>query len=43
MSLLGGGRVEGLGEASPALFENQKKCPDFEKKEPDYIHLWVKL
>ena len=31
----GKGRVEGgwvRGEASPALFENRKKCPDFEKK-----------
>ena len=29
----GGGRVVvSGGEASPALFENRKKCPDFEKK-----------
>ena len=24
------------GEASPALCENRKKCPDFRKKGPDY-------
>ena len=24
------------GEASPALVENRKKCPDFRKKGPDY-------
>ena len=27
----------------PALFENRKKCPDFGKKDPDYVHPWVKL
>ena len=31
------------GEASPALFENQKKGPDLEKKGPDGVHLWVKF
>ena len=30
-------------EASPALFENRKKCPDFWKKSPDFVHLWVKF
>ena len=34
---------EGRGEASPALFENQKKCSDFGKKDtPDCVLLWVK-
>ena len=31
------------GEASTALFENQKKCPDFGKKGPDCINHWVKF
>ena len=31
------------GEASPALFENRKKCLEFWKKGPDYIHLSVKF
>ena len=33
----------GGGKASPALFENRKKCPDFGKKGPDCVHLWVKF
>ena len=31
------------GEASSALFENRQKCPDFIKKGPDCVHLWVKF
>ena len=31
------------GEASPALFENRKKCQDVRKKDPDSIHHWVKF
>ena len=31
-----------LGEkASPAPFWNRKKCPNFGKKGPDCVHLWV--
>ena len=33
----------GRGEASPALFGNRKKCPDFGKKGPDCVYLWVKF
>ena len=29
--------------ASPALFENQKKCPDFGKKSPDCVCFWLKF
>ena len=36
-------RLGGRGEISPALFENQKSCPDFGKKGPDSVHLWVKF
>ena len=25
------------------LFKNEKECPGFGKKYPDYIHLWVKF
>ena len=32
-----------LIKASPALFENRKKCPDFGKKGPDCIHVGVKF
>ena len=38
---LGGGGER--GEASPAFFENWKRCPDFRKKGPDCVHLWVKF
>ena len=31
------------GEASPALFENRKVCPDFRKKGPDCVHDWLKF
>ena len=31
------------GEASPGLFENQKKCLDFGKKGPDCVHFWIKF
>ena len=30
-------------EGSPALLENRKKCPNFGKKGPDCVHLWVKF
>ena len=36
----------GVGkEKRPPLpfFENQKKCPDFRKKGPDYVHPYVKF
>ena len=36
-------REEPLSSASPALFENQNKCPDFGKKDPDCAYLWVKF
>lgn len=26
-----------------SLFENRKKCSNFRKKQPDYVHLWVKM
>ena len=32
----------GRQKASPALFENRKKCPDCGKKDPDCDHRWVK-
>ena len=33
-----------LGEGGlPCLFENLKKCPDFGKKGPDCLHLWLKF
>ena len=36
-----GGRRE---EASPALYwKSKKKCPNFGKKRPDCVHLWVKF
>ena len=31
------------GETSFALFRNLKKYPDFEKKDPDCVHIWVKF
>ena len=31
------------GRSSLQFFQNWKKYPDFGKKSPDYIHLWVKL
>ena len=31
------------GEASTALSENRKKCPDFRKKGPDCVHLRIKF
>ena len=36
-------QLRGRGENSPTLFQNRKNCLDFEKKEPDCAHLWVKL
>ena len=35
---LPGAQLVGIGEASPAL-ENGKKCPDFGKKGPYYVHI----
>ena len=29
--------------ASPGLFENQKKCPDFGKNGLDCVHFWIKF
>ena len=40
---LTGAQLKGRGEASPTLFENRKKYPDFGKKGPDSVHLWVKF
>ena len=38
----GGGGGGGGGCRSPLpCFENQKKCSDFGKKDPDCVHLWV--
>ena len=37
------GKLGRRGEASPFLFENRKKCPNFLKKGPDCVHLWVKF
>ena len=37
------GGEEGRGDSSPTPYENRKKCPDFGKKGPDYVHLWVKF
>ena len=31
------------GKASPALFENRRKCFDFGRKRPDCVHLLVKF
>ena len=33
--------VRGRGKISPAIFENWKKCPDFSKKVPKNVELWV--
>ena len=30
-------------DASPALFENKKKCPDFRQKGPDCARAYVKF
>ena len=40
---LTGMQLGGREETSPALFENQKTCPDFGKKGPGCVHLWVKF
>ena len=42
-TLTGHTQLERRGEASPALFKIKEKCPDFEKKGPDYINLWVEF
>ena len=36
-------QLRGRGEASPVLFENRKRYPDFAKKGLDYFHFWVKF
>ena len=36
-------QLKGRGETSFALFKNLKRCPDYEKKDPDCAHLWVKF
>ena len=33
----------GGGRPPLPFFENQRKCPNFEKKGPDCVHLWVKF
>ena len=40
---LTGAQLRRREEASPAFFENRKKCPDFGKKGPDFAHHWVKF
>ena len=37
------GVQKGGGKTSSTLFKNLKKYPDFEKKDPDCVHLWVKF
>ena len=39
---LTGTQLRGRREASPALFENRKKCPDFWKN-LDFVNPWVKF
>ena len=37
-----GAQLEGSGGRSPLpCFKNQKKCPDFGKKDPDFVTFWV--
>ena len=36
-------QLENIEEASPALFENRKKSPNFGKKGHDCIHYWAKF
>ena len=38
-----GVQLKGGGETSFSLFKNLKKCPDFENKESDCVHPWVKF
>ena len=39
-----GAQLEGSGGRSPLpCFKNQKKCPDFGKKDPDFVAFWVKF
>ena len=33
---------EGEWGGPPGLFENRKKCPNFEEKGPDCVNLWIK-
>ena len=35
--------TRGREDASPAISEFEKKCPDFGKKDPDRLPLWVKF
>ena len=43
LATLPGVKLGKRGEVSQAIFENQKKCPEFGKKDPDCIHHWVKF
>ena len=38
LATLPGVKLGKRGEVSQAIFENQKKCPEFGKKDPDCIH-----
>ena len=38
LATITGAQLRGRGKASPALFENRKKCPEFGKKGPDCVH-----
>ena len=38
-----GAQLKGGGETSFTLCKNLKKYADFEKKDPDCVHLWVKF
>ena len=31
-----------MGKGLPYLFLKTEKCPDFMKKSPDCVHLWIK-
>ena len=35
--------TKGKRGASPANFQNHKKSPDFGKKDPDCVHLWLEF
>ena len=38
-----GGRGKRVGGFSTLFLKKSKKCPDFGKKDPDNVYLWVKL
>ena len=42
-TILTGMQLRGREEVSPGVFENQKKCSDFGKKDPNCFHLWIKF